>query len=122
MWHPTLLCKILPLLTKGSKKYNILKVHKLIKPQKQHKSLKKLLTNGKLYKSTTKNTVKNVNPKTVEYTPSQLEGSDFNFKQRKRFTIKTNFTCASESLIHIISCASCEHQNEYDIETENHST
>ncbi|XP_014789184.1 myb-like protein D [Octopus bimaculoides] len=79
--------------------------HKLIKCKKQHKSLKRLLTNAKLYKMTIKPTVKKHGRPNSGTCPNLLEGSDFLYKQGQRITIKTGFTCASENLIYNIELA-----------------
>lgn len=68
---------------------NILKTHRLIKSKKQLKSPSKV----KLYATTTKSLV---NVQTVE-------DSDFQFKEREKFTIRTNFTRALENL-----CSYCD--------------
>ena len=99
----------LPLLTSDPKMHDIIKTHKLIKCKKQHKSLKRLLTNAKLYKTTTKPEVKRCGRPNCGTCPHLLEGSVFLFKQGESFTIKTNFTCASENLIYAITCSGCGH-------------
>lgn len=74
---------IFHLRTKDPKMKNILKTQKFIKCKEKHKSRKSLLTNVKLYTTTMKPTIKNVDIKTVEHVPIYLNARiPFSNKER----------------------------------------
>lgn len=73
----------------------------------QPKLLKNLLVNAKFYTTTEKLIVKNCRRSNCGTCPNMLEGSRIQLKQGKRFTINTNYTCASENSIYTLTCSSC---------------
>lgn len=89
------------LLARGTKTNDIRKTNELIKCKKQHKSLKRLLTKVKLYKTTLKAMVKKCG--CSNYGCSH--NSDFLFKSEQRLTFKISFKCVAENLIYEIICS-----------------
>ena len=82
--------------------------HKIIRGHKQPKSLKRILTKAALLPKATETKVSKCGRSNRATCPNLLEGSTFIFKEGQNFKVKSNFTCASENLIYVITCMGCQ--------------
>ena len=98
----------LPHLHKDPKLKEILNTHKIIRGHKQPKSLKRILTKAALPPKATETKVSKCGRSNCATCPNLLEGSTFLFKEGQNFRVKSNFTCASENLIYVITCMGCQ--------------
>ena len=86
----------------------ILQTHTIIRSKRQPKSMKRILTQAKFNLETTnKPTVKKCGRSNCGICINIIEGSELRLEQGQRFTIRTDFTCASENLIYLIICSGC---------------
>ena len=97
----------IPSLMQNPKMKDILDSSNIIKSKRQPKSLKKILTKAEFNTNTRTPSVSKCGRSNCGICQNMKEGSDFYFKNGQYFKVKNSFTCSSENLIYVLTCAGC---------------
>ena len=96
------------LLKTDEKMEKVLKNHIFINSKRQPKNLKRLLCRSNFREKSDKKTftVTKCNDRRCGTCPYLQEGNSYNFTT-KEFTVNSNMTCSTKSVIYVITCAGC---------------